>query len=233
MSNDEGSPSQTRQKLDVTEVSTTSPVQPITSEPQPTQSLTSPRADREQSPAPITEDPPKAPPQPMQEVKDDTTVAPPPVQVHKSTTPKPPEAPVVDHSPSREPGEMTPNRIPTPAVGPGPSPSARPPFSNHRTLSPHGPRPASPYGGSLSSPNGDLRRRDRDRDRDVSRLTRELWDTRRQLTALQAREQAIMNDLESLGARPEGSSTDRAGVSRDGACSCWSNCVCADWTRQS
>lgn len=50
----------------------------------------------------------------------------------------------------------------------------------------------------------------------MSRLTRELWDTRRQLTAMQAREQVILDDLERLGARPDSSGADR--VSRDGTC---------------
>ena len=50
----------------------------------------------------------------------------------------------------------------------------------------------------------------------MSRLTRELWDTRRQLTAMQAREQVVLDDLERLGVRPESTAdADRNGVSRD------------------
>ncbi|KIJ16207.1 hypothetical protein PAXINDRAFT_32807, partial [Paxillus involutus ATCC 200175] len=37
----------------------------------------------------------------------------------------------------------------------------------------------------------------------VSHLTRELWDTRRQLMAMQAREKVILEDLDKLGARPQ------------------------------
>ncbi|KIK98633.1 hypothetical protein PAXRUDRAFT_31060 [Paxillus rubicundulus Ve08.2h10] len=37
----------------------------------------------------------------------------------------------------------------------------------------------------------------------VSHLTRELWDTRRHLMAMQAREKVILEDLDKLGARPQ------------------------------
>jgi len=112
----------------------------------------------------------------------------------------------------------------SPGLGsaPVPGPGSGPRHTPH--LSSTGLSPGSPYAGSNSSGNshgggGDSWGRRRDRDRDVNRLTRELWDTRRQLTAMQAREQAILDDLERLGVRPEngGGGADRHGAGVSGS----------------
>lgn len=204
----EAPPSSTRPKLDAPEVPTTS----INTRPKQTPLPTSPRADRQrESATPI--DPTSAPPQPMQE--DATPLA----RAHPPTAAKPPE-PQVPPSP-REPGEMTPQTIPTPIPGPpstgsgGASSTSRLPPPNHPPLSIPPRPPPSPYPSSSSSGNGDLHA-PRRRDRDENRLTRELWDTRRQLTAIQAREQVILDDLERIGVRPENTGVDRSDVLREG-----------------
>lgn len=141
---------------------------------------------------------------------------------HESALPVRSEPQATPPSPPREPGEMTPRTplpIPTPVSGVSPLGSGsgpRPPPLYHLTLPapPPAPAGASPHPSSSSSGNGDQSRL---RDRDVNRLMRELWDTRRQLTAMQAREQAILDDLERLGARPNSAGANRNGVSQDGA----------------
>ncbi|KAF8444022.1 hypothetical protein L210DRAFT_864828 [Boletus edulis BED1] len=116
----------------------------------------------------------------------------------------------------RTPSNTGPGSGSGPGLGPGPGSGPRPPPPpppHYPTLS-TGRSPGSPYAGSNSSGNshgsGDSWARRRERDHDVNQLTRELWDTRRQLTAMRVREQAILDDLERLGERPE--SRDRNGV---------------------
>ncbi|KAF8552790.1 hypothetical protein OG21DRAFT_1335175 [Imleria badia] len=196
MSGTEGSPSSTRQKLDVPEVPTTTP---INTQLQPTNPPTSPADRQHGSSAPG--DATSTSPQPMQDQAMPSTHA------HTLTAPRQPEPQTIPPSPTREPGEMTPQTILTPLSGPpsagagaGSGSTTRPPPPNHSTLSI--PAPASPRPSSSSSGNGDSHA-PRRRDRDANRLTRELWDTRRQLTAMQAREQVILDDLGRLGVWPE------------------------------
>lgn len=223
MSSNDGPSNSTRQKLDVPlpEVPTTSPLQSVNVNPQPQQPQppTSPEADQQaESSAPV--DTTKAASQPTRDDADATPSA----RVRTPTALRPPEPQTnpTSESPAREPGEMTPQPTMTPVSGPsgsGPGPSSTPatrppPPSNH-----YPPQPicsVSPYMNSSSLGNGDFHL-PRRRDHDVNRLMRELWDTRRQLTAMQAREQVILDDLEKIGARPESTGADRNGVSRDGA----------------
>ncbi|KAG8221484.1 hypothetical protein J3R82DRAFT_1697 [Butyriboletus roseoflavus] len=196
--------------LAVPEAQTTTTLRSIKAQPQPTHLPTSPRAGRRRGSS-TPGDATKASPQPAQ---DEAT---PLTHSHAPTLPILSEPETIPRSPPREHGERTshtPLPIPTPVSGRSPLGSGpRPP--PHRPTVPN-PAPASPYPSSSSSGNGDGHASCR-RDRDVSRLTRELWDTRRQLTAMRAREQVILDDLERVGARPEsaGSGADRNGVSQD------------------
>lgn len=189
----------TRQKMDMPEPQITNPPQPTNNQPAPTHPSGSPREDWQHAPSALEETRKSSPPI----ARDDHTTT----RAHTPTQPSPPpEAQTVRRSPTREPGEMTPRKIlsgPTPSgLGPNAHLSpGRPP--------PRHPRTNSPYQGSASSVNGR-------REPDVSGLMRELWDTRRQLTAMQAREQVILDDLERLGARPNEPRSDR--VTRDGTC---------------
>ncbi|KAF8838178.1 hypothetical protein BDN67DRAFT_1013282 [Paxillus ammoniavirescens] len=61
------------------------------------------------------------------------------------------------------------------------------------------PEASSHRGSSASADNGNYSQQSSR----VSHLTRELWDTRRQLMAMQAREKVILEDLNKLGARPQ------------------------------
>lgn len=213
----EGPSSPARQKLDAPEVQTTAPLRSNNTQLQQTHLPTSPRTDRQRglsTPGDAT----KVIPQLTQDEATLLTDAPAP------TLPILSEPQTIPPSPPREPGEMTPHTplplpIPTPVSGRSPLGLApRPSPLHHPTLT--NPAPTSPYPSSISSGNGDAHA-SRRRDRDVSRLMRELWDTRRQLTAMQAREQVILDDLERLSARPEGAGAgagaDRKGVSQDGA----------------
>ncbi|KAI9456599.1 hypothetical protein HD554DRAFT_1845477 [Boletus coccyginus] len=207
MSGAEGPSNLTRQKLDASDEPTTAPpLRSITTHPP-----TSPRADRQRSSSTPGEATKAFLPQ---STRDDAT------HVETPTAPAPPEPQTIP-SPPREPGEIHPAPIPTHVSGPltlgsgsslasASASSTRPPPTTHAVLPPFA--PPSPYLNSSSSGNDEQRRRDRD----ASRLTRELWDTRRELRAMQAREQVILDDLERLGARPEGTAgTDLNGVSRD------------------
>jgi len=219
MSSGEGPSNLTRQKLDASDEPSTAPPPRSTTAHPPT----SPRADRQRRSS-TPGDATKAFPQ---STRDDAT------HVETPTAPGPPEPQTISSSPPGEPGEIHPIPVPIsahvsgpPTLGPGPglasTSGTRPPPTNHTVLP--SPAPASPYLNSFSSGNDDQRRRDRG---DVSRLTRELWDTRRELRAMQAREQVILDDLERLGVRPEGTAgTDRNGVSRDGACACLLSLSC-------
>ena len=209
----------TRQKLDMPETQTTHPPRPINTQLQPSSATASPRTDR----PPGSSNP------------GDTTKGVPQVTLNDSVRTPTPTQPIdgapmaaqpMPASPDRESGEMTP-RTPLPTSGPsssgsGPGPGRQPPPH------PSGPGPSSPYPSSSSSGNGDagVARR---RDRDVGRLMRELWDTRRQLTAMQAREQVILDDLERLGSRPDGSGSNL--VSRDGTCDARRLCSCWPLTK--
>ncbi|KAH0828726.1 hypothetical protein J3R83DRAFT_3137 [Lanmaoa asiatica] len=208
----EGPSSLTRQKLDAPEVQNAISSRSINTQLQ--HPPTSPRANRKRGSS-TPGDATKAFPQIM---RDDVK----PLTHTHMAPPLPPEPRTTSPSPPREPGEVTPHTplaFPAPVSGPSSSNSGlRPPPPSRPTLST--PRPASPYPSSPSSGGGDPHA-SRLRDRDVSRLMRELWDTRRQLTAMQAREQVILDDLERLGARPDsaGTGADRNAVSRDGALS--------------
>ncbi|KIJ62300.1 hypothetical protein HYDPIDRAFT_114795 [Hydnomerulius pinastri MD-312] len=105
---------------------------------------------------------------------------------------------VVPQSTARIPVPETtrPNLLPRPQSFPRP-----------RTISP---RPSSNSSGSNVGSHSSHRET-------VGRLTRELWDTRREVTALQAREKVILDELDTMGARPNTVSSERSLLARDDA----------------
>ncbi|KAH7926591.1 hypothetical protein BV22DRAFT_1032729 [Leucogyrophana mollusca] len=81
----------------------------------------------------------------------------------------------------------------------------RPPsFAQRATLPSRPPSPAPSIPVGPDPPSGPRVRSDT-----VGRLTRDLWDTRREISAFQAREQAILIELGKLGARPKSPATER------------------------